>query len=355
MKKLLTVPLIALLALSLTACSASDYKNASELARNGQYSAAGEAYEALGDYKDSAELAKTMYYFSASAAMDSGDYDSALTLFDKADGFADSAEKICSACYSMAVHAAMNDDYEQAIALFEQADGFLDSENRIKGVCYQYALVKQEEGDFVSAAALFERAQDYSDAEEKLSELKSRMLVNGSRCVSVDITDNVNAMLSSDYMKEASGKVTAVLTVELGVDGVYTVSASVSDEEKHELCNAVVDSVWSRLYPGLTEAQIKSIRDCFWNVTQQKEYELPSCLSLDDQLTLMYDSKHTLIPLLRRVELEITGSYTVEGSALKLYDKRGDVIAEGSLSGNELKIEYLNADMYSDMCPLSFY
>ena len=57
LKKTLSVLLIAAFMLSAAGCSMIDYKKAEKLKNDGDYAAAQEMYIALGDYKDSAELA----------------------------------------------------------------------------------------------------------------------------------------------------------------------------------------------------------------------------------------------------------------------------------------------------------
>ena len=92
LKKTLSVLLIAAFMLSAAGCSMIDYKKAEKLRNDGDYAAAQEMYIALGDYKDSAELADECGYQIAKAAYDSGDYETASGLFDKLGSYRNSAE-----------------------------------------------------------------------------------------------------------------------------------------------------------------------------------------------------------------------------------------------------------------------
>lgn len=92
LKKTLSVLLIAAFMLSAAGCSMIDYKKAEKLKSDGDYAAAQEMYIALGDYKDSAELADECGYQVAKAAYDSGDYETAAGLFDKLGSYKNSAE-----------------------------------------------------------------------------------------------------------------------------------------------------------------------------------------------------------------------------------------------------------------------
>ena len=57
MKRFLSVLFVLAVALSLTGCKSSEYKEAKELAADGEYTKAITAFTALGDYKDSKERA----------------------------------------------------------------------------------------------------------------------------------------------------------------------------------------------------------------------------------------------------------------------------------------------------------
>ena len=92
LKKILSVLLIAAFMLSAAGCSMIDYKKAEKLKNDGDYAAAQEMYIALGDYKDSAELADECGYQLAKAAYDSRDYETAAGLFDKLGSYKNSAE-----------------------------------------------------------------------------------------------------------------------------------------------------------------------------------------------------------------------------------------------------------------------
>ena len=92
LKKALSMLLIAAFVLSASGCSMIDYVKAEKLRLDGDYAAAQEMYTALGDYKDSAELADGCGYQIAKAAYDSEDYETAAGLFDKLGSYKNSAQ-----------------------------------------------------------------------------------------------------------------------------------------------------------------------------------------------------------------------------------------------------------------------
>ena len=89
-KKLSLVLLIAALMLTVTGCSATDYKTATELMDNGNPAAASEMFKALGNYKDSASLATACDYTVAKSAYDAGDFEQAAALFTVLGSYEDS-------------------------------------------------------------------------------------------------------------------------------------------------------------------------------------------------------------------------------------------------------------------------
>ena len=90
-KSLALVLLIAALMLTVTGCSASDYKTATQLMKSGDAAAASEMFKALGDYKDSAALAVACDYTVAKNTYDAGEYEKAAELFTALGDYEDSA------------------------------------------------------------------------------------------------------------------------------------------------------------------------------------------------------------------------------------------------------------------------
>ena len=77
--------------LTVTGCSASDYKIATQLMKSGDAAAASEMFKALGDYKDSAALAVACDYAVAKNTYDAGEYEKAAELFTALGDYEDSA------------------------------------------------------------------------------------------------------------------------------------------------------------------------------------------------------------------------------------------------------------------------
>ena len=100
------------------------YQKAEQLAQQSEYEEAAAAFEALGDYKDSAEQAKSVKYAWAQEKEADGDYSEAVKLYQELGSYQDSSER--------AVQAEKNEekqnDYEYALELLNYAKDFEPAE-----------------------------------------------------------------------------------------------------------------------------------------------------------------------------------------------------------------------------------
>lgn len=132
MKKVTALLLALVLAMCLTGCKGSDYKNAVSLYESGQYEEAVDKFTELGDYKDSQLLLQTCKYESAKAMINSGSYEEAKAIFEELGDFEDSADYINSCDYNIALELYNSGDYEGAIEIFETISDYSDSADKIE-------------------------------------------------------------------------------------------------------------------------------------------------------------------------------------------------------------------------------
>lgn len=99
MKKAFTIMITActLVLALLSGCKSGDYDRAMDLYKNGNYEEAAEAFQGLGDYEDSAQMAVACTYEAAKARYDAEDYAGAITLFQSVGTYEDSADRIADA------------------------------------------------------------------------------------------------------------------------------------------------------------------------------------------------------------------------------------------------------------------
>ena len=82
------------LCISLTACNSTKYQEASQHYENGNYTAALEIYEELGEYEDSAEKAVMCKYAVGESLYSEGEYSAALELYKAVGSYKDAEDKI---------------------------------------------------------------------------------------------------------------------------------------------------------------------------------------------------------------------------------------------------------------------
>ena len=123
----------------------NDYKAAEALLAAGQYEEAIAAFEALGDYKDSAqkiadcELAiLERDYNNAIALMDAGSYEEAITAFARLDDYKDSTEKIKDCEFAIARVFLDNGKIIEAYDALIALDGYKDSAEKAESIYDQY-------------------------------------------------------------------------------------------------------------------------------------------------------------------------------------------------------------------------
>lgn len=132
MKKRIAILLVLALLLALSGCKSLDYKQAVTAMDAGNYQEALTALDALGDYKDAADLAVKCRYAIAEDNFDKGEYETALTQFTDLGDYRDSGKYVTKCNYAMAVKAFEDEDYTKAQDLFTGLADYQDSESYLE-------------------------------------------------------------------------------------------------------------------------------------------------------------------------------------------------------------------------------
>lgn len=132
MRKACALLLTLALALLLGGCAATDYRRAGELYAAGKLEAALAAYEALGDYKDSAAQAVRIRYDLGTAAMAAEDWETAAGYFR--DLHYNDSEALLEKCEHAPIAAAVEDYLDALEPLVTE---------RLKGTAAQQSELKQ--------------------------------------------------------------------------------------------------------------------------------------------------------------------------------------------------------------------
>ncbi len=134
----------------------SNYKAAVKLMESGKYEEAIAAFEALDDYKDSADKIEECNaailendYNNATALMDEGKYEEAISAFEALNSYKDSADRITECSYGIAVDLKNAGKYEEAIAAFEALNGYNDSTALIEKCEQLILLANARVGDYI--------------------------------------------------------------------------------------------------------------------------------------------------------------------------------------------------------------
>jgi tetratricopeptide (TPR) repeat protein len=182
-KKIGSLVLAVAMLCSLTGCKSSNYKEAEELLRTGNYEEALSVYESLelgGSYKDSAEKVLECKYQIACVAYNNMDYNQADGIYCELNDYKDSAEKALECKYQIAGIAYDNMDYTQAYDIYCKLNDYKDSvENSLKAG-YALANLYAANDNFALAYTTFNKLGNYEKSQELAKKCASFMMGNAS-------------------------------------------------------------------------------------------------------------------------------------------------------------------------------
>ena len=229
-KKLALVLLIAALLLTMTACSAADYKTAKQLMESGDAAAAAEMFKTLGDYKDSAAQAAACDYTVAQNTYSAGEYEQARALFAALGDYKESASLVTACDYEIAQNTYDAGEYAHAAELFT-------------------AL-----GDYKNSAALAAQSGDRVFAEKLLgswvsNEMDVSSIFIDSLYDAIDDDESSKALL--DCME--LGALPLKYTIEFTGEGTFLLAAD------SESAAAMIDTFYTAFTDGLTAYLEKEI------------------------------------------------------------------------------------------------
>ena len=215
----------------------SRYQEAKALLASGEYAQAVSAFEALGNYRDSAEQANQARYSQAMALGQAGHYDDAIAILSELGDYQDSAEQLnqftLEEKYTRALSlindsdsAAGNERYEEARALLTELGDYKDAKAYLEG--FVFRPVREE----VALSANSSGTREYfynedGDIEvvEGVIEARTGTLLNGSasyqysedkRTVTIDYGEYSKHVSGAPVQKEYDGNGNLVRQVYLG-------------------------------------------------------------------------------------------------------------------------------------------
>ena len=150
-KKIGSLVLAVAMLCSLTGCKSSNYKEAEELLRTGNYEEALSIYESLelgGSYRDSAEKVLECKYQIACVAYNNMDYNQADDIYCELNDYKDSVENSLKAGYALANLYAANDNFALAYTTFNKLGNYEKSQELAKK-CASFMMDNASVGDTV--------------------------------------------------------------------------------------------------------------------------------------------------------------------------------------------------------------
>lgn len=216
MKKRIWLLLAAVLLL-LAGCARDDYEQAQTLYQAGDYRAAAEAFDALGDYEDSARMAAVCRYAQAMALFEAGEYTEASREFTLLEDYEDSRRMVLACQYALAEKLYDAGDLLAAEASFAALGDYEDSRERADRCRYELAGQLLAGGEYLEAAQAYGELGDYADAAQRQQDARWLALQNFISRQEPSVTvQGVRVYLSSVEDDPQSVTLWAEKTLDLG-------------------------------------------------------------------------------------------------------------------------------------------
>ena len=146
-----------------------EYDTAVSLLEYGSYDEAIEAFEKLGNYKDSTEKISECKYQKAKDKFDFWNYDEAAKLFQEIPDYKDSADKLKECKYIQAKETLGDDEYDKAAEMFQSISDYKDAVDMVKECKYQKAEAYFYEEDYQKTIDILKQIRDYKDSSEVIA------------------------------------------------------------------------------------------------------------------------------------------------------------------------------------------
>ncbi len=156
-----------------------DYDRAMDLYKARNYEEAAVLFEQLGDYEDSADMARSCRYQQAQEAFAREDYTQALRLFQGLGSYRDSADW-SARCqvnidYARAMELYNAGNYADAAEVFANLD-YKDSADMVKACRYELAHAAYARGDYEEALNLFQDLGSYRDSADWVANCQQKLV-----------------------------------------------------------------------------------------------------------------------------------------------------------------------------------
>ena len=145
------------------------YIVARQLSEAGKFAQAAVAYEGLGSYRDSAELAKQNRYNAAEKQLEAGAYEAAEAAFLELGDYGDAADMVKECRYRIADGVFAEGRYGEAEVLYEALGEYAEAAQKKQECVYLIAEQQMESGGYSQAVYAYQEIMDYKDAADKVN------------------------------------------------------------------------------------------------------------------------------------------------------------------------------------------
>lgn len=226
------------------------YRQAMEMMNTGTITAirnAQDAFDGLGAYRDSKELALHTRYLRAERLLSTGQYEAAIALFNEVSSYADAAERSKNASYQWAQSLMDALDYSGARAKFLGLGKYEDAAYQADLCLYKPALKALEEDDFLGAIELLEQLD--KNFEKTSARLQESYYCQGNVLFDLGQYDEAAEyyLLAGDYL-DAYSQATACL---------YEPARDLFEAGEYAQAKEMFDKI-----PGYRDAQEMSAKCC---------------------------------------------------------------------------------------------
>lgn len=174
----------------------SSYLYAKELLSYGEFEDAELIITDLSGYKDAEALAKECDYQKASSLAEEGNYEAAIQLFTALGEYKDSAELICETKADRGLSYLDAKQYEKALAEFKalKNDGWANAFEGINLVYYVWGNDLAQKNDYSAAFDKLSYCANYKDTAQIINKLKEKMYKQAQALYSSKSYSNAEAL-----------------------------------------------------------------------------------------------------------------------------------------------------------------
>lgn len=203
------------------------YSGAEKRLAAGDYDAAIAAFEALGDYKDSADLILESKYLQASEILAEERFDEAASSFKELGGYKESERLWQEASYAYALTLYNTENYSDALTVFNSLGNYIDSQDMVtacQNECnYAEALDYLASNQDDKAFELLTELGDYRDVKDYLADFRCFMTERAYK------GSNYTYAEVSNYIYDDQGKLIRIEKTDSSINYSYRINGSLEE------------------------------------------------------------------------------------------------------------------------------